>query len=48
MVYWRYSIGMLFLNRDLGGLSILGLVGIAILYGVLQISDENKGWPQLE
>lgn len=27
---------------------ILGLAGIAILYGVLQIGNENKGWTQLE
>jgi len=25
-----------------------GLVGVAVLYGVLQIGNENKGWPQLE
>ena len=25
-----------------------GLVGVAILYGVLQIGKENKGWPQLD
>ena len=25
-----------------------GLVGVAILYGVLQIGKEDKGWPQLE
>lgn len=25
-----------------------GLVGVAVLYGVLQIGDANKGWPQLE
>jgi hypothetical protein len=25
-----------------------GLVGVAILYGVLQIGEANKGWPQLE
>lgn len=34
------------------GLNILqlltGLVGIAILYGVLQIGKEKKGWTQLE
>jgi hypothetical protein len=28
--------------------ALLGLVGVAILYGVLQIGTENKGWPQLE
>ena len=34
------------------GLNILqvlfGLIGIAILYGVLQIGKERKGWTQLE
>ena len=25
-----------------------GLLGVAILYGVLQIGERNKGWPQLE
>jgi hypothetical protein len=25
-----------------------GLVGVAVLYAVLQIGNENKGWPQLE
>jgi len=34
------------------GLNILqalfGLVGVAILYGVLHIGYENKAWPQLE
>ena len=28
--------------------AVLGLVGIGILYGVLQIGKENKGWPQLD
>jgi hypothetical protein len=29
--------------------SIIGLVGIAIMYGVLNIGNkENKGWPQLD
>ena len=28
--------------------AILGLVGPALLYGVLQIGDTNKGWPQLK
>jgi len=30
------------------GQALLGLVGIAVLYGVLQIGGENKGWTQLE
>lgn len=28
--------------------ALLGLLGIAILYGVLQIGKEKKGWDQLE
>ena len=28
--------------------ALFGLVGVAILYGVLHIGYENKGWPQLE
>jgi hypothetical protein len=27
---------------------LLGLAGVAILYGVLQIGSEKKGWTQLE
>lgn len=27
--------------------ALLGLVGIAVLFGVLQIGKENKGWTQL-
>jgi uncharacterized SAM-binding protein YcdF (DUF218 family) len=30
-------------SRSLGG-----FVGIALLYGVLHIGKENKGWPQLD
>ncbi|HEV7642948.1 MAG TPA: hypothetical protein VGO50_03320 [Pyrinomonadaceae bacterium] len=29
-------------------LSLIGLVGIAILFGVLQIGGKKKGWGQLE
>jgi small-conductance mechanosensitive channel len=29
-------------------LAVFGLVGVGVLYGVLQIGRENKGWPQLE
>ncbi len=37
------------LSIGLGIKSVLsGLVGIAILYGVLQIGKENKGWIQLD
>ncbi|NJL63043.1 MAG: hypothetical protein HC903_15920 [Methylacidiphilales bacterium] len=28
--------------------SLLGFVGVALLYGVLNIGQENKGWTQLE
>jgi hypothetical protein len=28
--------------------ALFGVAGVAILYGVLQIGNENKGWPQLE
>jgi len=28
--------------------ALLGLVGIALLYGVLQIGGDKKGWAQLE
>jgi uncharacterized membrane protein (DUF2068 family) len=34
------------LGTDIGS-SLLGLVGIAVLFGVLQIGKENKGWTQL-
>jgi hypothetical protein len=30
------------------GRSLIGLVGIAVLYGVLQIGEQKKGWNQLE
>jgi hypothetical protein len=39
------------LNLSMGigiGQSLLGLIGLAILYGVLHIGKENKGWTQLE
>ena len=32
----------------LGSVSFSGLIGLAVLYGVLQIGKENKGWPQLD
>jgi hypothetical protein len=28
--------------------ALFGLAGVAVLYGVLQIGSQNKGWPQLE
>ena len=37
------------LSYGLGiGKSITGLVSVLILYGVLHLGKENKGWPQLE
>ena len=30
------------------GTAIVGLLSIGVLYGVLQIGRDNKGWPQLE
>ena len=37
------------LSIGLGPASGLGgAFGVALLYGVLQIGNENKGWPQLE
>jgi len=52
--FWGFlltSVVAVFANLSAGlgiGLALLGLIGIAILYGVLQIGNENKGWPQLE
>lgn len=37
------------LSAGLGpGVAIFGLIGVALLYWVLNIGNENKGWPQLE
>jgi len=37
------------LSMGLGLVPALGgLLGLLVLYGVLQIGRENKGWPQLE
>ncbi len=30
------------------GRAVFGLLGLIVLYGVLQIGDRNKGWTQLE
>jgi hypothetical protein len=35
------------LGVGIGG-SLLGLLGVPLLYWVLQIGEEEKGWPQLE
>ena len=45
------SVIALLVNMSMGlGLfrSLLGLVGIAILYGVLNIGQTNKAWPRLK
>lgn len=45
------SVVTFFVNLAIGigiGQALFGLIGIAILFGVLQIGDKNKGWPQLE
>jgi predicted membrane metal-binding protein len=52
--FWGFcasSVIALAVNLSVGigiGQSLAGLVGLLILYGVLQIGKENKGWPQLE
>ena len=52
--FWGFlvsSVVALVVNISVGlgaGQSLAGLVGIALLYGVLHIGKENKGWPQLE
>ncbi len=53
--FWGYcavnAIGLVvdvMLNINLAGPSIAVLVGIAGLYGALQIGQENKVWPQLD
>ena len=40
-----------FINLSIGvqpGFALAGLLGVAILYGVLHIGKENKGWSQLD
>ena len=36
------------ISIGMGAYSLMGLIGIAVLYGVLNIGKENKGWPQLD
>jgi len=36
------------LSLNLVGGAFAGFIGVLILYGVLQIGQENKGWSQLE
>jgi hypothetical protein len=52
--FWGFcasSVGALVVNLSIGmgiGPALGGLVGVLLLYGVLQIGKKNKGWPQLE
>jgi len=52
--FWGFcvsSVIALAVNLSIGlgvGQSLCGLIGVALLYGVLQIGKENKGWPQLD
>ena len=52
--FWGFCVSgvFAFFLNIFSGINILsavfGFVGIAILYGVLQIGEQNKGWPQLE
>jgi hypothetical protein len=52
--FWGFSLSacvVLFVNLAIGlspAQAFGGLVGVAILYGVLQIGKTDKGWPQLE
>ena len=52
--FWGFlgsSVTALIINLSIGlgiGQSLLGLLGIVLLYGVLNIGENNKGWPQLE
>jgi len=52
--FWGYAVStvvVFFINLSIGvGLvaACLGLLGLPILYGVLHIGKEKKGWPQLD
>jgi hypothetical protein len=52
--FWGFIISGIvafIINATIGlglGPSLLGLSGIAILYGVLHIGKENKGWTRLD
>ena len=52
--FWGFCVSTVFilvlnLSAGLGiGRSLSGLIGVLVLYGVLQIGKENKGWPQLD
>jgi hypothetical protein len=51
--FWGVVVGIIIgvclnLYLGLGPVSFSGLIALAVLYGVLQIGKENKGWPQLD
>ncbi|TWT89122.1 hypothetical protein Mal64_26140 [Pseudobythopirellula maris] len=52
--FWGFclsSVVALVVNLSIGlgiGPAVGGLIGLVLLYGVLHIGKENKGWPQLE
>jgi hypothetical protein len=52
--FWGFlgsSVAALVINLSIGvgiAQSLLGLLGVVLLYGVLNIGKDNKGWPQLE
>jgi hypothetical protein len=52
--FWGYCVSTVVavaisLSLGLGISSLIGgILGIAILFGVLHIGRENKGWPQLD
>jgi len=52
--FWGFCVSgfvSILVNLSIGlgiGTSLGGLIGIAILYGVLQIGSDNKGWQQLD
>ena len=52
--FWGFcgsSIVAVVVNLSIGlnlGSVLVGLLGVLLLYGVLHIGKENKGWPQLE
>jgi hypothetical protein len=52
--FWGYcatSLSAFIINMSMGtglGSSLVGLLGIVILYAALQIGGEKKGWSQLD
>lgn len=52
--FWGFcltSFAAFAINLSIGtgiGPSLMGLLGLVLLYGVLQIGGEKRGWPQLE